>query len=95
MLVVSLKKVWGGRWDSNPVRRITNPALGQMSYGHHRNRVRVAPDGTRTRDLSITDRPLSGDGVSPLKTGRRPRGPKAPLSYGRDPHTANSQTQLY
>ncbi len=33
--MVSLDFV-GGRWDSNPVPRITNPVLGLMSYGHHR-----------------------------------------------------------
>jgi hypothetical protein len=26
----------GGRWDSNPVPRITGPVLGRLSYGHHR-----------------------------------------------------------
>jgi hypothetical protein len=27
---------WGGRWDSNPVPRITGPVLRLMSYGHRR-----------------------------------------------------------
>ena len=57
--------------------------------------MRVAPDGIRTRDLSITDRPLSGDGVRHFKAGLRQRGPKAPLSYGRDPHTGKLIAQNF
>ncbi len=56
------------------------------------DRVRIAPDGTRTHDLSITDRLLSGFGNYPVTAMLPIRGSKAPLSYGRDPHTELKQT---
>ena len=51
---------WGGRWDSNPVPRITSPVLALMSYGHHRvvrgsrpTRFELAPTLSERGALSI------------------------------------------
>ena len=60
---LSTQNWWAG-WGSNP--RPSAPkaeALSAKLPAHLRNRVRITPDGTRTRDLSITDRPLSGTDV--------------------------------
>ncbi len=79
----------GGRRASNPVHPITNRALWQMSYGHHRNVCGSRPTGLEpaTCRLRIDCSQVTVSALSRLDADHEAR--RLQLSYGRDPHTLN------
>src|SRR5438067_3373914 len=81
---------WGGRWDSNPQQRGSQPRTLPLSYGHHWSLAFGLPGGTRTHNLRLR-RPL----LYPVELRAAEQAPARKLvgARGFEPPTSCSQSR--